>query len=121
MSWSMGYPEEREQDAQARQDARQDACVAEQITSLTEALNARSASTGSLNEATGKVLDSFVKAAAKAPRPDTRTEAERREDSEPIIKALENYALVREKVKADRVAHPFPDFPTGQCEEIEEK
>jgi CHASE1-domain containing sensor protein len=98
------------------QNDKQDECVSQQITDLTEALNARSALTQELNDATAAVLDSFVVAASKAPNPDTRTEAERRADSRPIIEALENYAQVRDEVKEAREKNPFPPFPEGTCE-----
>jgi hypothetical protein len=85
----------------------QDDCVTEQITDLTDALNARSDSTGRLNEATAEVINSFVKAAQRPDDPDNRT---------PILKALNDYAEVRADVRESRRENPFPPFPTGKCE-----
>ena len=92
-----------------QQNADQDACVAKQITDLTGALNSRSKQTGRLNDATGAVLDSFVKAAAQQRAGDDDP------DNTAILKALEHYAQVRQDVKKDRSENPFPPFPTGKC------
>jgi hypothetical protein len=85
----------------------EDDCVTEQITDLTDALNARSDSTGRLNEATAEVINSFVQAAQRPDDPDNRT---------PILKALNDYAEVRADVRESRRENPFPPFPTGKCE-----
>lgn len=89
------------------ENERQDDCVTEQITDLTDALNARSESTGRLNEATAEVINSFVQAAQRPDDPDNRT---------PILKALNDYAEVRADVRESRRENPFPPFPTGKCE-----
>lgn len=106
------YTAAQDRKEQARIDTAQEQCVAKQVTEITEALNARSESSGRLNDATADVLDSFVGAAA-AKKEGTQTEEER---SRPIIKALERYAEVRDEVKKSRKNNPFPAFPTGKCE-----
>jgi MoxR-like ATPase len=90
-----------------RQNAQQDECVAEQITDLTDALNARSDSTGKLNDATGEVINSFVQAAQSPDDPDNRA---------PILRALNDYAEVQADVREARRDNPFPPFPTGKCD-----
>jgi hypothetical protein len=90
-----------------RQNDEQDRCVARQITDLTGALNARSESTGRLNDATGEVINSFVQAARTPDDPDNRG---------PILEALNHYAQVQSDVKKSRRDNPFPPFPTGQCD-----
>lgn len=103
------YINDREDNRQDAEAAAARACLAKQITSLTDALNARSAPAGSLNEATGDVLDSFV-AAAEAQK-------KGKDNSTEILAALNHYAEVRAEVRKSRAENPFPAFPTGKCDE----
>ena len=89
-----------------RRNADQDRCVAQQITDLTQALNARSELTQRQTEASSDVIDSFARAAAEGGESDTAS----------IIKALENYTKVKSDVAALRKNTPFPPFPSGKCD-----
>lgn len=101
--------DEQEENRQDKVNARQEQCLTEQVTELTDALNARAELTNQLNEATGQVIDSFARAAAQQ-------QSGKAPSNTPIIKALENYSKVRDDVAKLRDRTPFPPFPTGKCD-----
>jgi hypothetical protein len=98
------------------ENSQQDRCVENQITALTQALDARSVASRELNEATADVIDAFANAGAQARKNPNRTEAEQQRDSEPILEALENYTKVKSEVRREQDRNPFPPFPKGTCE-----
>ena len=95
-----------------RQDAlavEQRQCLAQQIKSLTDALNARSDLSSKLSDATNRVLNSFANAAASG-------DAE--PNPQPIVRALENYDKVQREVEEERGKNPYPEYPTGVCVKV---
>lgn len=88
-------------------------CLSDQIKALTTALTARAELSQDLTDATTRVINSFAKAAAN--RDPNASEAEQERAARPIIRALENYTTVQERVKEARRQNPLPEYPTGKC------
>lgn len=98
-----GYQRDRDRDefeaAQIRQSDEFRTCIAEQFIALTDALNARDATTDINSEAVGNVFDSALGATSSAP----------------VVKALRDWREAQDRIERIKRETPYPDYPQGRC------